>query len=194
MKTYKIVVAGPFNAGKTTLIRTLCGKILETDRRIYFGEGVVKDFTTVALDFGLFKLTEGILVRLFGTPGQKRFAFMWDILSVGMHGYIVMVYGADPSSFKEAKLIYDYFLDTFPYTPHILAVNKADLPGFVGVEEVKRLIKPHPSAPVIPIVSKDRESVLNLMRMMIRIVEETYTKRPGYPGVDVMGELENEYR
>ncbi|MCX8187785.1 MAG: ATP/GTP-binding protein [Nitrososphaeria archaeon] len=115
MKAFKILVTGPFNAGKTTLIKTLCGRILESDKRL--SVETFKETTTVALDFGLLELGEKV-IKLFGTPGQRRFFFMWKVLASGMDGYILMIDSKDWESLEEANYIYDFFTKR--------SANKAD--------------------------------------------------------------------
>ena len=82
MQTVKMVVTGPFNAGKTQFIRSISEiDVVSTERRISTEAERVKDETTVAMDFGRITVDQDLILYLFGTPGQKRFDFMWEILS-----------------------------------------------------------------------------------------------------------------
>jgi len=168
MRAYKIVVTGPFNAGKTTLIRTLCGKILESDRRLLVE--TIKQTTTVALDFGLLEVDDK-RVRLFGTPGQRRFFFMWRVLAKGMDGYILMVDSQDPKSLVDAAFIYDYFRRNFPDKPHVIAANKADGGNIIPEKVMRHALKAPSEIPVIPTVALDRESAMNLLRFLLDMIE-----------------------
>ncbi|MEM3793960.1 MAG: ATP/GTP-binding protein [Candidatus Bathyarchaeia archaeon] len=168
MRTYKIVVTGPFNAGKTTLIRTLCGKILESDRRLLVE--TVKQTTTVALDFGLLEVDDK-RVRLFGTPGQRRFFFMWRVLAKGMDGYILMVDSQDPKSLVDAAFIYDYFRRNFPDKPHVIAANKADGGNIIPEKVMRHALKASLEIPVIPTIALDRESAMNLLRFLLGMIK-----------------------
>lgn len=168
MRAYKIVVTGPFNAGKTTLIRTLCGKILESDRRLLVE--TVKQTTTVALDFGLLEVDDK-RVRLFGTPGQRRFFFMWRVLAKGMDGYILMVDSQDPKSLVDAAFIYDYFRRNFPDKPHVIAANKADGGNIIPEKVMRHALKAPSEIPVIPTVALDRESAMNLLRFLLGMIK-----------------------
>src|ERR1700747_2472007 len=88
----KIVVTGPFAAGKTTLIRTISEiTVLSTEKDITDGTRSRKSETTVAMDFGRITIDRDLVLYLFGTPGQERFDFMWEILGEGMLGYVVLV-------------------------------------------------------------------------------------------------------
>jgi len=92
MQTVKMVVTGPFNAGKTQFIRSISEiDVVSTERRISTEAERVKDETTVAMDFGRITVDQDLILYLFGTPGQKRFDFMWEILSEGMLGFVVMI-------------------------------------------------------------------------------------------------------
>jgi len=82
MQTVKMVVTGPFSAGKTEFIRTVSEiDVVSTERKITDETKSVKEATTVAMDFGRITVDEDLVLYLFGTPGQKRFDFMWEILS-----------------------------------------------------------------------------------------------------------------
>jgi signal recognition particle receptor subunit beta len=104
MQTVKMVVTGPFSAGKTEFIRSVSEiDVVATERKISSeGERAVKQATTVAMDFGRITVDEDLVLYLFGTPGQRRFDFMWEILSEGMLGFIVAVDSTRPETFREA--------------------------------------------------------------------------------------------
>src|SRR6187551_3486477 len=88
----KIVVTGPFSAGKTTLIRTISEiTVLSTEKDISDHTRSRKAETTVATDFGRITIDRDLVLYLFGTPGQDRFDFMWEILGEGMLGYILLI-------------------------------------------------------------------------------------------------------
>ena len=92
MQTVKMVVTGPFSAGKTQFIQSVSEiEVVATERKITSkAERSVKNATTVAMDFGRITVDEDLVLYLFGTPGQKRFDFMWEILSEAMlaHGLL----------------------------------------------------------------------------------------------------------
>ena len=104
----KIVVTGPFAAGKTTLIRPISEiTVLSTEKAVSDGEvAQSKTDTTVAMDFGRITIDRDLVLYLFGTPGQDRFDFMWEILSEGMLGYVLLVDAARPESLDLAAIIF----------------------------------------------------------------------------------------
>ena len=87
----------------------------------------------MAMDFGRITVDENLVLYLFGTPGQKRFDFMWEILSEGMLGFIVMIDSTRPETFREARSILETFRAYAP-TPYIVAANKQDCAGCLGSE------------------------------------------------------------
>lgn len=168
MKVYKIVVTGPFNAGKTTLIKTLCEKILESDKRLLVE--TVKSTTTVALDFGLLRINDRH-VRVFGTPGQRRFFFMWRVLAAGMDGYVLMVDSQDPKSLMDAAFVYDYFRKNFPDKPHVISANKADGGNMIPEKVMRYVLKAPPEIPIVPTIALDKKSATNLVRLLLDMIE-----------------------
>jgi hypothetical protein len=90
MQTVKIVVTGPFSSGKTEFIQSISEiDVVSTERKISLESEKIKNATTVAMDFGRITIDKELVLYMFGTPGQRRFDFMWEILSEGMLGFIV---------------------------------------------------------------------------------------------------------
>ena len=157
MQTVKMVITGPFNAGKTEFIRSVSEiEVVSTERKITDMSSRVKKETTVAMDFGRITVDNDLVLYLFGTPGQKRFDFMWEILSEGMLGFIVLVDSARPETFREARQILDVFR-TYADTPYVVAANKQDLADAWPVEDLRIALKIHPKIKVLPCVATDKE-------------------------------------
>src|SRR3954454_12400754 len=122
----KIVVTGPFAAGKTTLIRTISEiTVLSTEREISDDTSARKRETTVAMDFGRIGIDSDLVLYLFGTPGQDRFEFMWEVLGEGMLGYVLVIDGDRAESADEARGIRDAFRK-MAKVPFVVAVNRTD--------------------------------------------------------------------
>lgn len=122
----KIVVTGPFAAGKTTLIKTISQvTVLGTDREVTDETRVIKRSTTVAMDFGKITVDEGACLHLFGTPGQQRFDVMWEILSEGMAAFILLVRADMATSLGEAGSILETFR-RFADVPFVVGVTHAE--------------------------------------------------------------------
>ncbi|MBO9367305.1 MAG: ATP/GTP-binding protein [Chloroflexi bacterium] len=174
MQTVKMVVTGPFNAGKTEFIQSVSEiDVVSTERKISSAsERAVKETTTVAMDFGRITVDEDLVLYLFGTPGQKRFDFMWEILSEGMLGFIVLVDSTRPETFREARTILETFRAYAP-TPYVVAANKQDLPDAWDLEDMRHALRLDPKVKLLPCVAKDKESVKKvLLELLYSILEE----------------------
>jgi len=179
IKKIKVVVAGPFAAGKTQFINTVSEiKTVKTERRIWHsGEKHVKDYTTVAMDFGKIRIDDEHELYLFGTPGQFRFDFMWEILGEGALGIIVLVDSTDPSTFHEARKIINFFQSRFP-VPIVVGANKQDLPNAWSPEDVRIAldIDEEEGIPVIPVSAIDKESVKNALLTFFELIKANLTR------------------
>jgi hypothetical protein len=173
MQTVKMVVTGPFNAGKTQFIRTVSEiDVVSTERKISSEAEKVKETTTVAMDFGRITVDEDLVLYLFGTPGQKRFDFMWEILSEGMLGFIVVVDSARPETFREARGILHTFRAYAP-TPYVVAANKQDMEDAWDIDDLRIALKLDASIKLLPTVASDKESVKAvLLELLYSILEE----------------------
>lgn len=172
MQAVKIVVTGPFNSGKTQFIRTISEiEVVSTERKITDELRAVKDQTTVAMDFGRITIDEDLVLYLFGTPGQRRFDFMWDILSEGMLGFVVMVDSTSPQTFREARYILDVFR-RYAKTPYIVAANKQDLPDAWPPEDIRIALRLNSNVKVIPCVATEKESVKRVLLELLYLVLE----------------------
>ncbi len=167
----KIIVTGPFAAGKTQFIKTISEiEVVETEKIITSkDEKDVKDHTTVAMDFGRITIDKDLVLYLFGTPGQNRFEFMWDILSEGALGVIVLVDSTKGESIIEARKIIDFF-HTKLNVPYIVAANKQDLPRAWPPEYIRTYLDLDDSVKVVPCVATDRESVKRVLLELIELV------------------------
>jgi small GTP-binding protein len=176
MQTFKMVVTGPFNSGKTLFIQAVSEiEVVSTERKISSEAERVKENTTVAMDFGRITVDADLVLYLFGTPGQKRFDFMWEILSEGMLGFVVMVDSNRPETFREAKSILETFRAYAP-TPYVVAANKQDLDDAWSLEDLRIALRLAPEIKLLPCVATDREQVKNvLLELLYSILAEMET-------------------
>jgi len=173
MQTVKMVVTGPFNSGKTEFIQSVSEiNVVSTERKISSESERVKDTTTVAMDFGRITVDQDLVLYLFGTPGQKRFDFMWEILSEGMLGFIVMVDSTRPETFREARSILETFRAYAP-TPYVVAANKQDLPDAWELEDIRLALRLGQKVKLLPCVATKRDTVKGvLLELLYSILAE----------------------
>ena len=171
--TVKMVITGPFSAGKTEFVKSISEiDVVSTERAISTEAERVKETTTVAMDFGRITVDDDLVLYLFGTPGQRRFDFMWEILSEGMLGFVVLVDSARPETFREAKSILETFRAYAP-TPYVVAANKQDLADAWQIEDLKIALRLDEDIKMLPCVASDQESVKDvLLELLYSILEE----------------------
>ena len=158
----KIVVTGPFAAGKTTLISTISEiAVLSTERAVSDSERPRKAGTTVAMDFGRITIDRDLVLYMFGTPGQARFDFMWEILGEGMLGFVLLLDGRE--DLAAAKPILDAFRaqSTVPYVVACDFVETADAPA------VREVLGLDADVPVLACDATDRESVKSVLLALL---------------------------
>ena len=169
----KIVVTGPFSAGKTTLIRTISEiTVLSTEKDITDQTKSRKAETTVAMDFGRITIDRDLVLYLFGTPGQDRFDFMWEILGEGMLGYVLLVDSSRPDSLEEAVGILAAFRK-MARVPFVVALNRSA--GLDPSDEacVRAALELGDDVPVVPCDATDRESVKAvLLALLYSLVDQ----------------------
>ena len=174
MQLFKIVVTGPFNAGKTQFIRTISEiDVVSTEKGISEVSEQIKKSTTVAMDFGKISIDEDIALYLFGTPGQRRFDFMWEILSEGMLGMVVVVDSNSPETFKEARNILETFRAYAP-RPYIVAANKQDCDDAWDVEDLRTALRLDMNIKCIPCIANDKETVKNVLLELLYIIMDEF--------------------
>jgi signal recognition particle receptor subunit beta len=169
-----MVITGPFSSGKTEFIRSISEiDVVTTERGISSeAERAVKESTTVAMDFGRITVDDDLVLYLFGTPGQRRFDFMWEILAEGMLGFVVMVDSTKPETFREAKSILETFRAYAP-TPYVVAANKQDMPDAWNTDDLRIALRIEEGIKLLPCVASNKESVKSvLLELLYSILEE----------------------
>ena len=173
----KVVVTGPFSAGKTTLIRTISEiTVLSTERGITDSTRSRKAETTVAMDFGRITIDRDLVLYLFGTPGQERFDFMWEILGEGMIGYLLLVDAEREDSIAEAGAILEAFR-RMARVPYVVALNRATPDDHALTERVRETLEIPADVAIMSCDATDKESVKNvLLALLYAVLDEVETE------------------
>ncbi len=172
MQSVKVVITGPFNAGKTTFIKAVSEiTVLSTERQVSDTSGEGSGETTVAMDFGRITVSDDVVLYLFGTPGQERFSFMWETLSEGMLGFVLVVDADDEDSYEDAKSMIEFFRNMSD-VPFVVAANKVPATDIRRLRQVRSAIALNDDIPLLPVDAREKESVKAvLLGLLYRILD-----------------------
>ena len=167
-----MVVTGPWDVGKTTLIRTLSEiNVLTTEQKVS-GLGALDGQETIAMDFGRLTVDGGLPIHLFGTPSRERFDFLSDVLANGMLGFIVLLDDSRPDSAAESLGMLKYFRDRAT-VPYVVAVNKiAHANAERSVRRARHSLRIPESVRVVAVDARDRESAKQALLELLLAASE----------------------
>ena len=175
MSAYKIVFAGPVGAGKTTSIASISDIEPFTTEEFATDEvRDLKDKTTVAMDYGLMELGNGEHIHLYGVPGQMRFDFMWEIITEGGIGLVLLLNNENPQPLEDMDLYLDSFKSFIERTALAVGVTRVQPGKGPALDDyVARLALRGMHAPVFEVDGRKPEDVVALVQSLL------YTLDPG---------------
>jgi signal recognition particle receptor subunit beta len=178
MSQYKIIFTGPVGAGKTTAINSISDvPPVKTDAVASDMTKNRKASTTVAMDYGIMHLAGGEKVHLYGTPGQERFDFMWDILITGGIGLILLLDNTRTDPFQDMKFFLDAFSGFIDETGVAIGVTQLDLNNRLTIYDYhKQLQNLGITPPIFAVDAREKNDVSLLIQALL------YSLDPGLEG------------
>jgi signal recognition particle receptor subunit beta len=173
----KIVFSGTVGAGKTTAIAAISDiPPVSTDATASDETAELKKTTTVAMDYGILQLPSGEKVMLYGTPGQERFSFMWDILAEGGIGLILLINNATPAPLADLEgylTAFKAFIATTAVTIGVTHMDNSPAPTLVAYRDKLAALGFDPIPAVFRVDARSRDDVAMLVKALL------YTLNPG---------------
>lgn len=177
MDDYKIIFAGPVGAGKTTAITTVSETPpLKTEENMSeqgeYANMNIKTTTTMAMDYGKMSLGSGKKVHLYGTPGQKQFDFMWEILSTDGMGVVILINDTNSDGVNDLEFFIDRF-SQFTANQHIVvAITHVDLNTSPSLEKYQAVLEQTGrKIPMLEVDARDHSDMTGLLDIVLRNVD-----------------------
>ncbi len=164
-KHHKIIFSGPVGAGKTTAINSISDiPTIKTEESASDETKDMKETTTVALDYGAIILPDETKIHLYGTPGQQRFDFMWDILTQGGIGLLLLIDGNDSKALENLSTFINSFKSFIRKTSVVVGITKQDMDKKYDLAEYRAVLSQE--QPVIPIYEIDARNKKDISLMV----------------------------
>jgi uncharacterized protein len=172
---HKIIFTGPVGAGKTTAIASISDiEPIRTDEHASDMTQKRKSATTVAMDYGMIRLGPKEKVHLYGTPGQERFDFMWDILTKGGIGLVLLLDNTRPTPFEDMRFYIKAFKEFIDGTRLVIGVTQMDARPTPTIDEyVRQLAELDVTAPVFEVDARQRTDVSTLIEALLLQIDPT---------------------
>lgn len=167
-KHNKIIVTGSVGAGKTTTIQTISDvAVVQTEAKASDEIKEKKARTTVAMDFGVINLDDGQKIHIYGTPGQERFNFMWDILAKGSIGLIILVDAESKTAVDDLNFFMKQFSSMIENTTVAIGLNKTG-PETISLAELRQQMTPEQMRyPLFEIDARSKTDVSMLIEALL---------------------------
>ncbi|VAW49341.1 hypothetical protein MNBD_GAMMA03-1836 [hydrothermal vent metagenome] len=166
---FKIIFSGPAGAGKTTAITSISDiETIQTEESSTDAIKQQKSSTTVALDYGAIILGDGTRIHLYGTPGQKRFDFMWDILSTGGIGLLLLIDGSNKGALEYLEFFLKSFKKFINQTSVVVGITRHDEAKQYNLEDYRQIVgEGHPIIPIFEIDARNRHDIALMIETLL---------------------------
>lgn len=170
---HKIIFTGPVGAGKTTAIASISDiEPIRTDEHASDMTQRRKSNTTVAMDYGMIRLGPTEKVHLYGTPGQERFDFMWEILTKGGIGLVLLLDNTRPAPFEDMKFYVNAFQEFIESTRLVIGITQMDTNATPTIDDYVRQMKDLDiSAAVFEVDARRRDDVSSLIQALLLSID-----------------------
>ncbi len=170
---HKIIFTGPVGAGKTTAISKISDiPVVQTEARASDSVAQLKDKTTVAMDYGTLNITDRNRIHLYGTPGQERFSFMWDILCVGGLGLVLLIDNSREDPLSDLDFYLSSFSRFIKNNAVVIGVNRLPenpRPGLYSF--YTRLKELNIEAPVFEIDAREKNDIKVMLISLLALLD-----------------------
>jgi signal recognition particle receptor subunit beta len=176
MANYKIIISGPVGAGKTTAISVLSDIApVITDEAASDMTIHRKQRTTVAMDYGLMQLADQERVHLYGTPGQERFSFMWDILTEGGLGLVLLIDNSRKEPFRDLQFFLEAFKNFIQNTAVTVGITRMDEKATPTVDDYHQHVSSlgWPKLPILEVDAREKEDMSLLVQSLLYSLDPT---------------------
>jgi len=175
---YKIIFTGPVGSGKSTAIKAISDMpVISTEQLATDHVKDRKETTTVALDYGMMKLGEGENIHLYGTPGQERFNFMWDILVDNAIGIIILVDNANTAPLDDLSFFLKTFEKFIDNSAIAVGITRTDLGGDLVISDYHRILKSFGiNPPVFEVDGRKKSDISMLIQALLFSLDQSFNE------------------
>lgn len=172
MNEYKIIFTGTTGAGKTTAIAAVSDIPPVNTDVVNNDTAYKKEKTTVGFDYGEVSISDTERLRLYGTPGQERFGFMWKVLGRGALGVILLIDYSRPQPLEDLKLYTSNFMEIIEQSACVIGISKVTDESLLSVDNfADYLLTKGIICPIVPVDVRDKKQVLLLLDILLTQLE-----------------------
>lgn len=173
---YKIIFTGPVGAGKSTAINSISDMpVISTEQVATDDVKNRKETTTVALDYGMIKLDDGENIHLYGTPGQERFNFMWDILVNNAIGIVILVDSANTDPLGDLSFFLKSFESFIKANPIAIGITRTDIGQGPFISDYHRILKDFDlNPPIFEVDGRKKSDISMLIQALLFSLDQSF--------------------